>query len=324
MAHSAPGKHYREGISLLELTRMFPDDATAEQWFIEQRWPDGVYCPKCGSFNVAERKTRKPQPYRCRDCRKDFSVKTGTLMHSSNLGFQTWAMAIYLLATNLKGVSSLKLHRDLDIRQATAWHLAHRIRETWKDNADLPFAGPTEVDETYVGGKRGNMPARKRAALMKQYGGGPTGKAIVAGAKDRTTKKVRAEVVPNTKKVTLQDFVEVHTKPGSRVYTDENQAYRGMSQRHHKHTRHTMGQWVDGQAHTNGIESFWSMLKRGYHGTYHYMSHKHLPRYLQEFAGRHNVRELDTVDQMSAMAAAMDGKVLGYKDLIDGKAAKAT
>ena len=140
----------------------------------------------------------------------------------------------------------------------------------------------------------------------------------MAGAKDRTTKKVRATVVPNTKKTTLQGFVEVHTKPGSRVYTDENQAYRGMKERHHKHTRHTLGEWVNGQAHTNGIESFWSMLKRGYHGSYHYMSPKHLDRYVTEFAGRHNVRERDTIDQMGVMAKAMDGKRLPYKDLVDG------
>ena len=110
MAHKAPGKSHRKGITLIELTRMFPDDAAAERWFVEQRWPDGVHCPDCGSVNVQERETRKPQPYRCRDCRKDFSTKTGTLMQGSNLGFQTWAMAIYLFNTSLKGVSSMKLH----------------------------------------------------------------------------------------------------------------------------------------------------------------------------------------------------------------------
>ena len=117
MTHKAPGKHYRTGLTLIELTRMFPDDAVAERWFVETRWPEGVHCPCCGSLNVQERKTRKPQPYRCRDCRKDFSVKLGTLMEGSKLGFQIWAMAIYLMMTGLKGTSSMKLHRDLGITQ---------------------------------------------------------------------------------------------------------------------------------------------------------------------------------------------------------------
>ena len=134
MCKKAPGKSFREGGSLIEIMRMFPDDAAAEKWFVKTRWPDGVHCSRCGSANIQERKTRKPQPYRCRDCRKDFSVKTGTLMHNSRLELQVWAVAIYLLVTNLEGVSSRKLHRDLGITQKTAWHLAHRIRETWKDN----------------------------------------------------------------------------------------------------------------------------------------------------------------------------------------------
>ena len=116
----APGKYYRKGLSWVEFTRRFPDDETAEKWFVASRWPNGVHCPECGSDNIQERKSRKPQPYRCRDCRKDFSVKTDTLMHNSPLGCQVWAMAIYLLTTGIKGVSSLKLHRDLGITQKSA------------------------------------------------------------------------------------------------------------------------------------------------------------------------------------------------------------
>ena len=194
MAHKAPGKHFRRGLSFVQVSRMFPDDATAEAWFIKTRWPDGVHCLACGSVNIQERNTRKPQPYRCRDCRKDFSVKTGTLMHSSPMGLQTWAIAIYLLATSLKSVSSMKLHRDLGITQKSAWYLAQRIRETWQDNT-VPFAGPVEVEETYIGGKRRNMPKSKRKALK---GLGSVGKAVVAGAKDRATNQVSACVVQDT------------------------------------------------------------------------------------------------------------------------------
>ena len=157
----APGKSFRTGLSLVEIMRMFPDDTTAEKWFIENRWPSGVCCPKCGSANIQERKTRKPQPYRCRDCRKDFSVKTGTLMHNSPLGFQVWAVAIYLLTTNLKGVSNMKLHRDLGICQKSAWHLAHRIRETWKDNKKK-LAGTVEIDKAYLGGLERNKHRDKK------------------------------------------------------------------------------------------------------------------------------------------------------------------
>ena len=126
----APGKFYRKGVTLLEIAERFDSEEKAEAWFIEQRWPDGIACPHCGSVNVANVKSSKPQPFRCRDCRKHFSIKTGTVLHSSNIPLRKWAIAFYLYMTNLKGVSSMKLHRDLGITQKAAWHMAHRIRET--------------------------------------------------------------------------------------------------------------------------------------------------------------------------------------------------
>ena len=150
MAQKAPGKHYRKGITLFEAAKRLSDEAGVEQEFIAARWPNGIACPTCGSVNIQERPTRKPQPFRCRDCRKDFSVKTGTVMQGSNLPLSKWAFAAYLMSTSLKGVSSMKLHRDLGITQKAAWHLAHRIRKAWENDNGL-FSGPVEVDETWAG-----------------------------------------------------------------------------------------------------------------------------------------------------------------------------
>ena len=303
MAYRAPGKHFRKGMTLVEVMRMFPDDATAEKWFVEQRWPMGVHCPNCGSTNIQDRLNRKPQPYRCRDCRKDFSVKTGSLMHGSKLGFQVWALAIYLLATNLKSVSSMKLHRDLGVTQKTAWYLAQRIRETWVDYRE-PFAGPVEVDETYMGGKKKNMSRARRKATP---GRGTVGKTAVVGARDRATGRVSAKVVNRTDRPTLHDFVRQRAAEDAKVYTDEASAYKGMPFNHESVT-HSAGEYVRGMAHVNGMESFWSMLKRGYQGTFHQLSVKHLQRYVGEFAGRHNQRSADTISQMEAMAEQLAGE----------------
>ena len=263
MTHKAPGKHYREGMSLVEVMRKFPDDPTAERWFTEVRWPDGVHCPHCGSVNVQDGTAHKTMPYRCRDCRKWFSVKTGTVMQSSKLGLQVWAVATYLLTTGLKGQSSMKLHRDLGITQKSAWHLAHRIRETWAKK-NKPMAGPIEVDETYIAGRKKNMSKAKR---RKVRGRGPAGKPMVMGAKDRATNAVTARVVERKNRETMQGFVANHAAPGAMVYTDQAGGYHGMTGFDHEQVNHNVGEYVRGVAHTNGLESFWSMLKRGYHGT---------------------------------------------------------
>ena len=311
MTNTAPGKSHRKGISLVEIIRMFPDNETAEAWFVAKRWPDGVYCPSCGSLNVQAGAKHK-MPYRCRDYRKRFSTKTGTVMQGSNLDYQTWAIAIYLSLTSLKSVASMKLHRDLKVTQKTAWHLAHRLREAY-DRDGVAFGGPVEADETYVGGQRKNMPKAKRKTLN---GRGTVGKSVVIGLKNRGTNEVRAKVVTSADAPTLQGFVRENTETGATVYTDEAGAYRGLARDYdHEAVNHSAGEYIRGQAGINGMESFWSMLKRAHKGTFHKISPKHLDRYVAEFAGRHNVRDADTLDQMGAVASSMDGKRLRYRDL---------
>ena len=313
MAHRAPGKSDREGISLTKLMRMFPDDEAARRWIEAQIWPDGPYCPHCGSINVQTPIKHNTMTHRCRDCpkRPQFSLKTGTVMQGTKLGYQTWAIAIYLVTTNLKGVSSMKLHRDLEITQKSAWHLAHRLRKAFEGGEPL-FTGPVEADETYIGGKRKNMPKSKRAELT---GRGAAGKAIVVGTKDRDTNRITARSVEGTDGATLKGFIAEHTAPGAKVFTDEASGYQGM-EFDHEAVNHSAGEYVRGMAHTNGIESFWSMLKRGYQGTFHHFSKKHTDRYVAEFAGRHNIREADTIDMMGALAARAVGKRLRYRELI--------
>ena len=313
MTQQAPGQAHRKGITLIDAIQRFGDEATAEAWFIETRWPDGIRCPFCESEGVADVKHRKPMPYRCRDCRKHFSVKSNSVMQGSKLPLSKWAIAFYLYSTNLKGVSSMKLHRDLGITQKSAWHMAHRIREAWDVDADR-FAGPVEADETYFGGKEGN----KHESEREHAGRGAVGKTTVAGVKDRATNRVDADVVERTDAPTLQSFVRERTEPSATVYTDEASAYIGLN-RIHEAVRHSTGEYVRGQAHTNGLESFWAMMKRGYTGVYHQMSAKHLHRYVSEFSGRHNSRPLDTETQMSQLAVGAVGKRLRYDDLTAGR-----
>ena len=319
---TGPGKSHRTGISLIELAEMFPDEAAAAKWFEAWHWPNGeIVCMRCGSLNAYRVKSGKPMPYRCRDCKRYYSLKTGTVMEASNVPLKKWAWAIYLELTSLKGVSSMKLHRDIKVSQPTAWFMPHRIREAWQPKG-ANFAGPVEVDEAFVGGKEGNKHASKK--LRERH---REGKTAVLAAKDRNTNQVVARVIDDeTDGETLREFVRENAETGATIYTDGASPYRGMAGYDHDFVRHSVGEFVRGMAHTNGVESFWAMLKKGYQGVYHHMSPKHLQRYVNEFAGRHNMRDMDTIDQMAHVVAGMVGRRLLYRDLIapNGREARAS
>ncbi len=314
--HKSPGKAFREGVSLMELMDLFPDEQAAVRWFEGIYWPEGRCCGHCGSTSTREVPNATPMPYWCSDCKSYFSVRTGSAMERSKIPLRKWAIAIYLALTSLKSVSSMKLHRDLKISQKSAWFMLHRLRQAWAPAAAAPtgsFSGPVEVDETYMGGKRANMSNAKRKEL-EGTGRGAVGKVAVVGAKDRATNQVAARVVTDTTKPTLQSFVLAHASPDAIVYSDEAAAYEGLPNPHEA-VKHSVSEYVRGMAHTNGVESFWATLKRAHKGTFHKISPKHLDRYVQEFAGKHNVRDQDTIAQMVTLAAGLVGRRLMYRQL---------
>ena len=252
---SGPGHAHRKGISLRELFELFPDDAAAERWFVEARWGGEIICPHCRSTRIQTGTTHPHMPMRCRDCRKFFSVKTGTPMEASNLNYQTWAIAIYQMATSIKGVSSMRLHRDLNVTQRTAWHMAHRIREAWKEPDDLPFAGPVEADETLIGGRAKTMRSKRRKRLSEA---GWPNKVTVAGIRDRETGQIRAHVVSkgtHPDEQPIRSFVARNMQDDAPLYTDEAPMYRNLKHLHETVT-HGAKEFVRGDVHITSLESF--------------------------------------------------------------------
>ena len=205
----APGKSHRKGILLIELSEMFPDETSAVKWFEKIRWPNSRCCGHCGSVETREAPNAKPMPYWCKSCRSYFSVRTGTSIEKLRLLLRKWVFAVY------KGVSSMKLHRDLKVTQKTAWFMLHRLREAWCESGIDGVLGPVEVDETYIGSKRKNMSKAKRKKLT---GRGAVGKTAVVGAKDRSNNRTTARKVENSDGPTLRSFVYGNVNPGTTVF----------------------------------------------------------------------------------------------------------
>ncbi len=299
--------------SLLAAVRHFSDPKVCFETMLSAKYPDGkVTCPKCGGDKVGVVRSRSLLQCKAADCRKQFSVKVGTIFEDSPLGLDKWFVAVWCIANAKNGISSCELARALEVTQKTAWFMLHRVRLAMKARTFKKLAGEVEVDETFIGGKSANMHKGKRAKTIS--GRGPVGKAIVQGLLERGG-EVRAEVVGHTDDITLQTTVRRHVAFNSDVFTDAAPAYRGLALNYFHSAVDHISQYVVGRVHTNGIENFWSLLKRSLKGTYVAVSPFHLERYVDEQAFRYNSRKGNDGLRFRSVLASTLGKRLTWREL---------
>lgn len=309
--------------SLLQATRYFSNPDVCLEFVAAMRWPDGVTCPHCDGVKVSYLRTRRIWKCMAKDCHKQFSVKTGSVFEDSAIPLDKWLTAVWLVVNCKNGISSYEIMRHLGVTQKSAWFMLHRIRLALRDGnwskLGGPENGPVEVDECFIGGNPMKMHRSKR---LKQLNGIKAGKKIpVMGMLDRDTRKVRAMLVPNVKREVLQAEILNAIEKGSTVYTDGWTGYDRLKHEEYIHeTVNHMQEYVRGQVHTQGIENFWSLLKRGLKGTYVCVEPFHLDRYLDEQVFRYNNRAtkdnpLDDADRFMLAVSQIAGKRLTFAEL---------
>jgi transposase-like protein len=308
----------KEPRTLLEAIKYFSDPDVALAQMVELRWPNGVYCPSCGRTDVRYIATRRLWECKEKHPKRQFSAKVGTLFEDSAIPLEKWFPAIWLIANCKNGISSYELARDLGITQKSGWFMLHRIRKAMKAGSIEKMVGEVEADESFLGGLSKNMHKKRRKQVMKGTGG--TGKTAVMGILKRTNKKgkskVRALVVPDVRKDTLTKEIRETVTVGSELYTDAWVGYRGLSDEYrHEVVDHAV-EYVRGKVHTNGIENFWSLLKRTVKGTYVSVEPFHLGRYLDEQTFRFNERDDDDYGRFRNVLSSVSGRRLTYQQLI--------
>jgi transposase-like protein len=310
----------REPTTLQEAIIYFSNPANCREYLVARRWPKGVTCPKCGSKNILF--LEKYNRWKCREGHDSpqFTLKTGTLMEDSPIGLDKWLTAMWQVVNCKNGISSCEIHRTIGITQKSAWFMDHRIRCMLGLDSPEKLSGHVEADETFIGGKARNMHIAQRKRRITGTGG--KDKTAVIGilerGKDGKNSTVRATVIPNRKKKTLQAEVKKHVEAGSALYTDFLLSYEGLEGRYaHQVVDHAV-EYVNGNVHTNSLENFWALLKRSIAGTYVSVEPFHLFRYLDEQAYRFNNRRMNDAERFDLAVKGMVGKRLTF-DQLTGK-----